>query len=94
MLEDLDARKFAVEILGQMGDPRSVVSLCCAGCPTTTPTYESPPLKPLGAVGGPEGHEGLLVALERDDIATRVAALSALVNLGAPLKAQRLTRAP
>jgi HEAT repeat protein len=76
-----DARKFVIDVLGGIGDPRAVPALVEA-LEDPDDNVRSDAAEMLGAVGGEESLASLLANLRRDDLLLQFSSLQAIANIG------------
>ncbi len=76
-----DARKFVIDVLGGIGDPRAVPALVEA-LEDPDDNVRSDAAEMLGAVGGEESVASLLANLRRDDLLLQFSSLQAIANIG------------
>jgi HEAT repeat protein len=83
-----DVRKFVMDVLGGIGDPRAVPALVHA-MEDSNENVRSAAAENLGLIGSEEAVDSLLSSLERNDLQLRYNALRALASIGraVPLKA-------
>ncbi len=83
-VKDEDVRKFAVDILGEIGDPAAIPDLV----PLTRDEVENIRLaavEALGSIGGDGAREKLLPLLDKSDMTMQFAVLHALARVGKPI---------
>ena len=76
-----DVRKFVIDVLGGIGDPRAVGALAAAiGDPDEN--VRSAAAENLGAIGGDDAVRALRANLDRDDLLLQYTSLQALARIG------------
>ena len=86
---DRDVRKFAVDILGEIGEAVGVEVLI-GGLGDEDENVRVASAEALGRVGGDRARDALADALQRDDLMLRATVLDALARQGAELQAEKL----
>lgn len=81
---DEDVRKFVIDILGGIADPRAVPTLVAA-MQDSNDNVRSTAAENLGLIGSSEAVASLLESLRRDDLQLQYSALRALANIGNPV---------
>ena len=81
---DPDQRKFAADVLGQIGDREAVGALLTAVAHDDDPNVRGAAAEALGGVGGEEAIRGLEAAFHSGRELLRACALESLIRLGAP----------
>jgi HEAT repeat protein len=76
-----DVRKFVMDVLGGIGDPRAVPALVQA-MDDSNENVRSAAAENLGLIGSEDAVESLVSSLRRDDLQLRYSALRALASIG------------
>lgn len=85
-----DVRKFVIDILGGIGDPRAVPALVRM-MDDSNENVRSTAAENLGLIGSGEAVDSLLASLQREDLQLQYSALRALASIGRPVPLDVIT---